>query len=150
MARDGAGEKCNPVPAGQTTCLCALLSKACPGSRMALPPKCRSGLQLLARLVSFGFSLVILVSVLSLSVAAGPSCLQGALGCRALRAKGSVPGGGVAAKGQHWQTQPRGHGRAALAQGPLGARPWSGTCSRARTHDSPRSLRCANKEERQG
>lgn len=34
------------------------------------------------QLVSVGFSLVIPVSVLSLAVAAGPSCLHGALGCR--------------------------------------------------------------------
>lgn len=137
-------QKCNPVPAGQTACLCALLSKACPVSRMALPPKCHVGLQL------------------SDSPAGQSWVFSHYPGLCAFLRRGrrpvvSVPRSGYAwhspvprapCPGQCGQEEPRGHSRAVLAQGPFGCpRPVpAAVCAR----DSPRSLRRANKEERQG
>lgn len=66
-----------------------------------------------------------------------------------LSAKGTVPGAAWLPRGsagRPWRTRQGSAGSGAL----LGARPRARTCSRARTHDSLRSLRCANKEERQG
>lgn len=94
-----------------------------------------------AQLVSVGFSLIIPVSVLFLAVATGPSCLCPTLGVHPAqpRAKGTAPGGSVATKGQHGQAEPRGHSKAALAQGPFrvpGPRPAPAAVC---THTIPRA-----------
>lgn len=101
--REPVEQKCNPVPAGQTACLCALLSKACPVSRMALPPKCHVGLQLSAQPVRVGCSLIIPVSVLSFAVAAGLLCL-----CPALGTPGTAPCPGPRARGSAGRKSPEG------------------------------------------